>query len=570
LRLTIVERGALESADNRDVVCRVKAGTKGSTVASTIKWVIDDGTQVKQGQLLVELDDSGLQEQQKTEKITLDGARAAWIQAEEGYKIVVSQNQSDIQTAKIAIELAELDLEKYHDGEYPQTLKDILGRIKMAESDKDMQKDRAAWAGRMVKKGYLTNSQAEAEMSHLESNDLALQKVREELRVLNDYTKKRTETDLKSKVEEAKRALDRVEKQATAKEVQAETDRQSKRSIFTQEQARYDEIEDEIKKCTITAPQDGMVVYYISDQARFGGGSQQSIVAQGEPVREGQKLMRIPDLRHMLVNTKVHEALVSRVKGERMVPTGFGDTVRAALWTNPDGLCRWLALHAFSEMRDKFHDREQRLVYGGQEAQVRVDAFPDRLLPGHVKSVATISAQQDWLSADVKVYQTMVAVDEAVEGLKPGMSAEVTVIIDNKSDPVLTVPLQAIVGSVELGKERQCYVVAPNGQATQRDIVVGLSNEKMAEIKSGLQEGDEVVLNPRVLMGEKATRPAANAEHAGPPAATGRQGPPGAGAKPEGAGEGPWKGGPGAGRGERAGDGKESSGARSDSPPRGR
>src|SRR5438128_9788138 len=30
LELTVVERGALESADNRDVVCRVRAGTKAS------------------------------------------------------------------------------------------------------------------------------------------------------------------------------------------------------------------------------------------------------------------------------------------------------------------------------------------------------------------------------------------------------------------------------------------------------------------------------------------------------------------------------------------------------------
>src|SRR5205807_5736179 len=77
--------------------------------------------------------------------------------------------------------------------------------------------------------------------------------------------------------------------------------------------SQYQEIEGEIKKCKIYAPQEGMVVYYVPEQARFGGGSQQSIVAQGEPVREGQKLMQIPDLKHMLVNTKVHEALVSRV-----------------------------------------------------------------------------------------------------------------------------------------------------------------------------------------------------------------------------------------------------------------
>src|SRR5262249_20135468 len=42
LELTIVERGALESAKNADIYCQVKAGTKNSTVATTIKWVIDD------------------------------------------------------------------------------------------------------------------------------------------------------------------------------------------------------------------------------------------------------------------------------------------------------------------------------------------------------------------------------------------------------------------------------------------------------------------------------------------------------------------------------------------------
>src|SRR5207302_2555826 len=57
LMLTIVERGALESADNNDISCRVKAGTKNSTVATTIKSVIDDGSHVKKGDLLVELDD---------------------------------------------------------------------------------------------------------------------------------------------------------------------------------------------------------------------------------------------------------------------------------------------------------------------------------------------------------------------------------------------------------------------------------------------------------------------------------------------------------------------------------
>src|SRR5262249_3113633 len=147
------------------------------------------------------------------------------------------QNLSDIKSAEIAITLARLDLEKYVKGEYLQTVKDIEGRTNMAESDLEMSRERAAWSDRMVKKGFYTTNQAEAEHSRAKSAEIALKKVQEELRVLEDFTKKRTVADLENKLEEAKRALDRVKKQAKAKEVQADTDRLAKKSIYEQEEA---------------------------------------------------------------------------------------------------------------------------------------------------------------------------------------------------------------------------------------------------------------------------------------------------------------------------------------------
>jgi hypothetical protein len=92
----------------------------------------------------------------------------------------------------------------------------------------------------------------------------------------------------------------------------------------------------------------------------------------------------------------------------------------------------------------------------------------------------------------------------------------VTIIIDDQLESVLTVPLQAIVGSVELGKERKCFVMNADGLPEERTIVVGLSNDKMAEIKSGLQDGDEVVLNPKALISDKAKLTTTNGVEAGP------------------------------------------------------
>jgi HlyD family secretion protein len=585
LQLTIIERGALESADNRDVLCKVKAGSKGSTVSTTIKWVIDDGTQVRRGQLLAELDDAGLQDQLKTQKITLDQARAAWVTAEENHKIVVSQNESDIKTAEVAVEIADLNLQKYTGegvlepatgmtavglsagptgslmaaaflfggstgkGEYRQALDDVNGRIKLAESDLEMAIDRLAWSERMVKKGYLTATQAQADRSKLESTREALKKVQMEHYVLQNFTRRGTETDLKAKLAEALRALDRTQKQARAKEVTADSDRQSKLSIYQQEELKHRDIEDEIRKCTIVAPQEGMVVYFVPESTRFGSGSRQSTIAQGEPVVEGQKLMRIPDLTRMLVSAKVHEAMVSRVKGEDYARTGFSDSVRAALAIDPSAMSRLLALNAFSELREQYRDREHRMTFPGQRATVRVDAMSGRMLRGHVKSVATVASQADWNSSDVKLYQTMISIDEPVEGLKPGMSAEVTIYTDNQVEDALAIPVQAILGGVEMGQHRRCYVLSDVSQEPiERQIRVGLSNEKMAEVVEGLSEGEVVILNPRSLPAEKqkARQPSVTPNIPGGPTPGGLSGGPGGAPGGPGRGAGKMKGAGGA------------------------
>jgi len=475
LAITVKERGILESAENNDVSCKVKARSQGSTTATTIKWVIDDGSHVKKGDLIAELDDSGIIETLKSQNITVDQKRAEWVTATEQYKIQLSQNESDIQTKRTAWELAKIDLEKYQKGDFPQALKQVEGDIKIAESDAEQQRDRAAWGQRMLKKGYYTVSQAEAEQSKLQSLELTLAKKIEEKRVLVDPgygLKKRTETDLINKLSIAKDELDRAQAQARAKEVTAKSDRDAKRSVFDQESAKQKDLEEEVKKCRILSPQDGLVVYYVPEQTRGGFGAQQSVVAQGEPVREGQKLMRIPNLKRMMVNTKVHEALVSNVKGE-------------------------------------VRDGDGKVIFGGQPARVRVDAYNERDLKAHVKSVATVAAQSDWMSSDVKMYVTMVALDESVDGLKPGMSAEVNVLVDKTTNDVLIVPVQALLGSPAMGKKRVCWTKTPEGGYEQREVEVGASNEKEAEIRSGLKEGEHVVLNYKILEDErvKANKP---------------------------------------------------------------
>ncbi|MFL5340134.1 MAG: efflux RND transporter periplasmic adaptor subunit, partial [Gemmataceae bacterium] len=199
----------------------------------------------------------------------------------------------------------------------------------------------------------------------------------------------------------------------------------------------------------------GIVVYAVPEQTRMGSGATQSIIAQGEPVQYGQKMLSIPDLSHMLVNVRIHEAFINN-------------------------------------MRD------------GLPSTVRVDAASSKLLKAHVKSVANVASPQDWMSPDVKVYQAYVQIDESVQELKlkPGLSAVCTIFTETRAEHVLAVPVQSVVSPLEKGGKPRCYVQTAHGPEA-RDVELGMTDEKSVEIKSGLSEGDEVVLNPRVLVDAK-------------------------------------------------------------------
>lgn len=543
LDLTVVERGTLESAFNHDVICHVKQGSKGN-YASTIKWVIDDGTLVKKGQLIMALDSSSLEDSYRAQRIQVDTVQANWIKAEQDYKIQVSQNETDIAKAKTDIALAEIDLEKWvglpkgtlgslkreqaralllelenslvaflvkhknefppDEGEYRKILSDWLGQIELAEADVEMWKDHLAYSQRMHLKGYLSPSQVQADESRLAGAGETLKKVKSEKQLHENFTGQAEVRKRSAAVQEAWRSLDRVVAQATAKEVQAEATRKTARSVYLQEEDKLRDIEEQLQECKLHAPQDGMVVYYIPESSRWSQ-TERGLIQQGASVQEGQKMMRIPDLKRMQVTTRVHEAMVTRIRGDDRRSTGLHESVKATLCLNASPLNGLLSLQEepLEMQKEAYQANEYYEAARGMPASVRVDASPGTPLKGHVRTVATVASSSDFMTSDVKVYQTIVAIDDDPTGLKPGMSAEVTIHVDNTLENVLTVPVQAVIGGAESGRTRKVFVMTTNGPE-EREIQIGLSNEKMAEVKSGLQASDQVVVNPKAIVGNSA------------------------------------------------------------------
>ncbi|WP_422930908.1 efflux RND transporter periplasmic adaptor subunit [Singulisphaera sp. PoT] len=199
---------------------------------------------------------------------------------------------------------------------------------------------------------------------------------------------------------------------------------------------RLESIQKQIKNCTIVAPHDGFVIY-ASDPRR------QVRIEEGLVVRQKQPLIYLPDLSRMEVSAMLHESVVDKVRD-------------------------------------------------GQRAKIRVEGISNRQLEGHVVTIAALPTRDPF--SQIPYYVATVKVDTPVDGLRPGMSAEVEIDTARRND-VLTVPPSAV--KVEDGVEF-CYV-ADDENLVRRPIQVGHLTEDELEVTDGLSEGEEVVADPSTL-----------------------------------------------------------------------
>ena len=82
------------------------------------------------------------------------------------------------------------------------------------------------------------------------------------------------------------------------------------------------------------------------------------------------------------------------------------------------------------QVNTKVHESQIDKITPGMKAQIRVDAFADEMLDGTVMDVAPLPDPTNFFSSDIKVYTTNVKIDEPLAGLRPGMTAQVEILVD--------------------------------------------------------------------------------------------------------------------------------------------
>ncbi|MEO1614493.1 MAG: efflux RND transporter periplasmic adaptor subunit [Planctomycetota bacterium] len=267
----VLEQGEIESSSNIEVTCEVKSTSGGVPIL----WVIDEGTPVKKGDKLIELDKSQLEETVRANQISVNTAEA------------------NVTTAEAAVQQAVIAREEYLEGVFKTDEQAILSEIAIKEQELRKAKLALASSQRLVAKGLVRSLQLEADQFAVANARNELQAAQGRLGVLRDLTRRKMLVQFDSDIESAQAQLSAYENELITK------------------RAELAETELQLEKCVITAPADGVVVHANKFSSR--GGSE-FVVEAGVSVRERQELIYLPDPSKMQVKCKVNESRITLIR----------------------------------------------------------------------------------------------------------------------------------------------------------------------------------------------------------------------------------------------------------------
>ncbi|MDQ8179149.1 efflux RND transporter periplasmic adaptor subunit [Pelagicoccus sp. SDUM812005] len=430
--VSIVEGGSLQAVKEVTVRNQVD-GT------SRIIYIIPEGTFVKKGDLIVQLDTAEAEKDLNEQLLRYEDDKADVIKSKTDVTITRSEVESDIRSAELAVKFAEMDLQKFEQIEKEQEMRNAQIEVFTAEESLKLAEEKLDWSEKLTVEGFETKGNLDRDKLAVTKQTLSLEKAKSVKKMLSDYDLAKLEAEYRSKLEEAKEELNRVKTQGNSKILQNQANYEKAERKLGLSEAKLKKMQEQMESTNIRAPQDGLIVY-AKPSSRY---SRESIIEEGAEIRQRQSIVTIPDTSAMKVVVKVHESHVNQLKV-------------------------------------------------GQVAFVVLDSMPDSRFQGRVTKIAILPDQQSSFgNSNLKVYDTEIVIEDKLPDVKPGVSAKAEIVVTNLKD-VITVPIQCV---TTIKGKQVCFVKGIGGPSP-KEVEVGLFNNKYIEIVSGLEEGDRVLLSP--------------------------------------------------------------------------
>ena len=401
--------GEVEGAKQTSIDCELEniGGISGidatGTGGLTITMIVPNGARVKKGDVLCRFDSSGFEASARDQEIDLEQARA------------------ELRQGELDLHSSEVGLNAFRDGEAVALTAESRGKIALSRADLQRARERLDWTRRMRGIGYVPAGQVADEEGTVLTQANALAVAESALRAHLRFTVPKTLRELEGKIEANREKLAFAQLQLKNSE------------------GRLVHLREQVGKCTIRAPHDGMAVH-----ADIVYGDEWAL-REGSTVYQGQPLFYLPELNRLVAEISLHETIAHRVKP-------------------------------------------------GMTAEVRMIAFPGETLTGKVAFIAQLPEMNWRVGRDLRHFPAQIAIDRPPPRVLPSMSAEVRIRTGKMTTP-LVVPAEAV--AVEPGGEF-CYVDGPAG-AERRAVVVERGTPTLLKVVSGLAEGEVVLLRPSRL-----------------------------------------------------------------------
>ncbi len=446
LTISVVESGTIQSLAQVSLKNEVEGQT-------TLIYLVPEGTQVTEGELLVELDGSRLEDDRIQQQISVDNSEASFVRARENLAVAKNQAQSNISKAELDYQFAQEDVKQYVEGLHPQEVKEAESNITLASEELERASEKLKWSDRLFEEKYISQTELEADRLTHNRAQLNHELAVASLQLLRDYTSKRKLAELESDVDQMQMALERVKLQANADIVQAEADLKAKETELRQQRSKFEKLEQQLTKTKILAPRDGLVVYATSVQ---GGGRRRrnEPLQEGQAIRERQELIYLPSAESMMAEIQIHESSLEKVQI-------------------------------------------------GQPVRVTVDALAGQVFTGRVAKIAPLpDAESAWINPDLKVYPTQIHLQGTHPELRTGMNCQAEIVIEQLTQATY-VPVQAV---LRIGNQPTVHVRKGN-DFEPCSIEIGLDNNSVVHVLAGLEPGQEVMLTPPLEATEQGDAP---------------------------------------------------------------
>ena len=356
----------------------------------------------------------------------------------ESQRIAVANAKAAVIQADANLKTARTTLTEYEEGTYLSQVQDLENQITDAEGMIKTSESELLQSQDVHKNSMELQAKGFITSRQLEADKFAVDRAK--------LTLRRNE-NLLAMTRQNKEVLNKYTKVKEMIQLQSNIEAavvklESEKDALRVQESQMEEIEQMITKCEVVVPEgvSGQVVYAKEQRGR---GGDEWVLEEGANVRESQVLIRLPDTTKMEVKALINEQNITQIET-------------------------------------------------GMPASIKVDALTSTTLKGVVTKVNQYAESSGWGGSSVRKYAVNVRIIDPPEALKPGMNSSVS--IQTKYQPeALMVPIQTVYGVQE---QQFCLLINDEGGYETREVKIGGNNSQKALILDGLEEGEELVMNP--------------------------------------------------------------------------